>query len=85
LWQTPINPILTANNYIKTHEYISVSAELYVTKPLQLEAILTSLNAAIHFDLLGVKNTDGTIPDSSIVMPTADYHNVRNTTLYART
>jgi hypothetical protein len=51
------------------------SAELYDRKNLQQKVILTSLNEVVHFDLLGVVNTDGTIPDGCSVTPTADIHN----------
>jgi hypothetical protein len=69
------NIVLTTANYAETHEYISVSAELYDREPLQQKAILNSLNTAIHFDLLDI-NLDGTTPDGSIVTPTAGNHNV---------
>jgi hypothetical protein len=69
---TSPNVNLAVNDYIRAHQYISVSAALYACGQ---EAILTSLNAAICFDLISVKNEDGTIPDSSIVMPTTDNHN----------
>src|ERR1700727_2045411 len=64
------NVNLTANDYMKAHQYISVLAALYATKPLWQEAILTSLNVAIRFDLIGVKNEDGTITNGSIMMTT---------------
>jgi hypothetical protein len=70
------NVNLTADDYIKAHQYISASAVLYTMGPVQQEAILTSLNASIGFDLLIVKNEDGMNPDGSIMVPTADNHNV---------
>jgi hypothetical protein len=65
------NVVLTADDYAETHEYISVSAELYDREQLRQKAILKSLNAAIHFDLLGI-NLEGC---GTIVTPTADNHN----------
>jgi hypothetical protein len=61
------NVVLTAADYTETHKYISVSAELYDREALRQQAILNSLNAVIHFDLL-------MIPDSCILTPTANNH-----------
>lgn len=69
---------LTADDYIRTHKYMSVSAALYGTEPLRREAILTCLNEAIHFNLLSVANADGTNADGSVVAPTADNYIARS-------
>jgi hypothetical protein len=63
---------LTADNYIRTHKYMSVSTVLYDTEPLRHEAILTCLNEAVHFNLLSVINAEG-----SIVVPTANNYIAR--------
>lgn len=69
---------LTADDYINTHKYMSVSAELYPTEPLRREAILTCLNEVIHFHLISVTNADGTNADGSVVAPTADNYTARS-------
>ena len=62
---------------MRTHEYMSVSAALYRTKPLRREAILTCLIEAIHFGLISVTNADGTSADGSFVASTADNYLAR--------
>jgi hypothetical protein len=71
------NVVLTADDHFKTHKYMSLSTELYESKPMRQDAILASLNEAIHFTLLGVVNADGTGADGSIITPTANNHNAR--------
>jgi hypothetical protein len=75
---TDPNINLTADDYIRTHKYMSVSAALYGTKPLRREAILTCLNEVIHFNLIFVANADRTNADGSVVAPTADNYIARS-------
>jgi hypothetical protein len=51
--------------------------ELHDTESLRHEAILTYLSEVIHFDLLHVISTNGTIPDGSVVALTDDNHIAR--------
>jgi hypothetical protein len=62
--------ILTADDYRKTQEYITLSSSFYPTELVRQDAIITSLKAAMSFDLFSVKNRDGTWPDGTIMMPT---------------